>query len=303
MPDVVVIGSVNMDLVVVAPQIPLPGQTVLGGDLATIPGGKGANQAVAAARLGASVAFIGRVGDDAFAQTLRGGLVREGIDCRYLLTTSGVASGVALIVVSKAGQNAICVAGGANRRLSPDDVERAEELVAKARVCVLQLEIPQETAARAIAVAKNNRGEVILDPAPAPDTLSSELLNADIITPNESEVAKLLGETEACGDWGQTAGRLRARGPRAVVLKLGSEGCYLSAPDGDQHIPAHAVKVVDTTAAGDAFTAALAVARAEGRSLGEAAAFANAAGALACTRFGAQPSAPTRAEVEALASR
>ncbi len=300
MPDVVVVGSVNMDLVAVAPHIPHPGQTVLGRDFATIPGGKGANQAVAAARLGARVALVGRVGDDAFGQTLRRGLEAEGVDCRHLLPTPGVASGVALIIVSEAGENAICVAGGANTRLSPEDVEAAAPVIAGAKVCVLQLEIPLPTAVRAAVIARRHGVAVILDPAPAPASLPDELFAVDILTPNESEAARLLGTIATEGGPRAAAERLRARGAGAVVLKLGGNGCYLSAPSVEEHLPAHTVKIVDTTAAGDAFTGGLAAALAEGRALREAVAVANAAGALACTRFGAQPSAPTRAEVQAL---
>ena len=300
MADVVVVGSVNMDLVAVAPHIPQPGQTVLGSDFATIPGGKGANQAVAAARLGAHVALIGRLGDDPFAHTLRRGLEAESVDCRHLLPTPGIASGVALIVVSQDGENAICVAGGANARLSPEDIERAAPAIAGAKVCVLQLEVPLETAACAAAVARRHGVAVILDPAPAPAALPPALFDVDILTPNESEATRLLGMPTLEGGPALVAERLRARGARAVVLKLGGDGCYLSAPGVEERFPAYAVRVVDTTAAGDAFTGALAVAWAEGQPLREAVAFAGAAGALACTRFGAQPSAPTRTEVQAL---
>lgn len=299
-PATVVVGSVNMDLVVTAPAIPTPGQTLLAHGFSTVPGGKGANQAVAAARLGSSTALIGRVGDDAFGAALRRELEESGVDCRHLQVTPGAPSGVALIVVSDTGENAICVVAGANALLTPEDVEAAEPLIAAARVCVLQLEIPLPTAARAAACARRHGVEVVLDPAPAPGALPAELWAADILTPNQSEAARLLGSPRPPEDPAETARQLQARGARSVVLKLGASGAYFRSAAGAGHLPGHRVRVVDTTAAGDAFTAALAVGRAEGRPLPEAVALANAAGALACTRFGAQPSAPRRAEVERL---
>jgi len=298
--DVVVVGSVNMDLVVSAPEIPAPGQTVLGSDFKTISGGKGANQAVAAARLGARVAVVGRVGEDAFGQSLREGFTCASVDCGHLRDTAGVASGVALIVVAESGQNAICVAAGANARVGPDDVERAADLIAKARVCVVQLEIPLETAVRAVAIARRHGVGVVLDPAPAPEALPDELFAVDVLTPNESEAARLLGLEGGAVDPDVIARCLRERGAGAVVLTLGETGCLACDSGGSLRVGAHAVEVVDTTAAGDAFTGALAVALAEGRCLREGVAFANAAGALACTRFGAQPSLPTRPAVVSL---
>ncbi len=296
-PRIVVIGSVNMDLVVAAPAIPAPGQTILGGDFATIPGGKGANQAVAAARLGAAVSCVGRVGDDAFAQVLRKGLRAAGVDDTFLRTTNATASGVALIVVAPGGENAICVAPGANACLTPADIDRAEETIASAQVCLLQLETPAETVAHAAALARQHGVEVILDPAPAPAVLPAALWDVDVLTPNETEAAQLLAGEALPAEPAGVGAALRGRGPRAVVLTLGAAGCYVSEAAGDVALPGHAVPAVDATAAGDAFSAALAVARAEGRSLREAARFANAAGALACTKRGAQPSAPTRDEV------
>lgn len=302
-PEIIVIGSVNMDLVVRAPRIPAPGETILGGRFETIPGGKGANQAVAAARLGGQVAFVGRVGDDAFGRKLRAGLKAAGVDCRFLKTTPKTASGVALIVVSEAGENAICVAGGANTQLTPEDLEAAEPLLAAftGGVCLLQLEIPLPTAQRALEMASTYGLETVLDPAPAPAQAPPELWKADILTPNQGEAAQLLATpaTEAKDPRGAAAA-LRQRGAKTVVLKLGDQGAYLLNKEYSLPLPGHRVSVVDTTAAGDAFTAALAVARAAGKSLPEAVRFANAAGALACTRFGAQPSLPTRTEVEAL---
>jgi len=299
-PDVVVIGSVNMDLVVRAPRIPSPGETLLATDFQTFAGGKGANQAVAAARLGVPTAMVGRVGDDDFGRNLLAGLQAAGVNREYVAITPGTPSGIALITVATGGENSICVVSGANASVSGSDIAAAEPLFARARVCVLQLEIPLETVQCALHAAKAHGIETILDPAPAPAQLPPGLFAVDILTPNETEAAQLLGLPAGPVDPSAAAAALRARGAGSVVLKLGARGCYIDGPDGSAWIAGHDVTVVDTTAAGDAFTAALAVARSGGRTLREAARFANAAGALACTRFGAQPSAPSRAEVETL---
>ncbi len=288
-----------MDLVVTAPAIPRPGQTVLGHTFQTIPGGKGANQAVAAARLGADVALIGRVGDDPYGATLREQLRAASVRDGHLLTTRGVASGVALIVVTPTGENAICVAPGANAHVTPADVVAAEQTIAAAAVCALQLELPLETVLAAADVARSHGVRVVLDPAPAPAILPNALYRVDVLTPNESEALTLMGGASGA-EPPRLAEELRARGARAVVLKLGGRGAFASSPEGGGWVPAHPVRVVDTTAAGDAFTAALAVALAEGRGLTEAVCWANAAGALACTRGGAQPAMPSRDAVEEL---
>lgn len=288
-----------MDLVVTAAAIPRPGQTILGDAFRTIPGGKGANQAVAAARLGADVALVGRVGDDLYGATLREQLRAAGVRDEHLLTTPGAASGVALIVVAASGENAICVAPGANAHVTPADVAAAERAIAAAAVCVLQLELPVGTVLAAADVARNHGVRVVLDPAPAPATLPDALYRVDLLTPNESEALTLMGGASGV-EPPRLAEELRARGARAVVLKLGRRGAFASSPEGVVWVPSHVVPVVDTTAAGDAFTAALAVALAEGRGLTEAVCWANAAGALACTRAGAQPAMPSRAAVEEL---
>ncbi|MBU0641026.1 MAG: ribokinase [Planctomycetes bacterium] len=300
--QILVVGSVNMDLVVSAPRIPRPGETIIGGRFDTFPGGKGANQAVAAARLGADVALVGRVGDDANGRSLRATLQQAGVDCRYVRTTAAAASGVALIVVSEAGENAICVAPGANGQLMPQDIDEAEALLAAARVCIVQLEVPLPTVLRMLELARRHGVETILDPAPVPAQLPDGLLDVDILTPNQSEAAQLL-HTDVAGQTSyMIANQLRARGARAVVLKLGAQGAFVRETQVADHVPAHVVDVVDSTAAGDAFTAALAVGRSAGVALSQAARFANAAGALTCAGRGAQPSLPTRAEVEALLS-
>lgn len=300
-PDIVVIGSANMDLVVRAAHIPRPGETVLGGDFRTVTGGKGANQAVAAARLGARVAFLGRTGDDDFGHALRLGLAAAGIDLTYCQIASGTPSGVALIVVDEGGQNAICVAPGANAALTPADIEVARELLVAARVIVVQLEIPLITAAYAVEFARRLGKAVVLDPAPAPEVVPPMLFDVDVLTPNEIEARTLLAhDVNENSTRVQIAEALRGRGARAVVLKCGASGSWYADDARQGECPAFAVPVVDTTAAGDAFTAALAVGIAEGFGLADATRFANAAGALACTQPGAQPSLPTRAAVERL---
>ena len=298
--EIVVIGSANADLVATSRHIPAPGETVLGDSFRIVAGGKGANQAVAAARLGGRVAFVGRVGDDAFGRTLAQGLQDAHVDCTHLQSTSGVETGVALIVISNAGENAICVVAGANRHLTPADIDAAEETIAAARVCLLQLEIPLETALHTIALARRLGVETILDPAPAPAAAPAGLFHVDILSPNQSEAVQLLGADYAPGDPSDVAQALRQRGGRTIVLKRGADGAYLSSGSIKTSVPGFRVDAVDTTAAGDAFTAALGVARVEGMSLESAVRFANAAGALACTKLGAQPALPARAQVTAL---
>jgi len=300
-PIVAVIGSVNMDLVVRANHVPRPGETVLGHSFATIPGGKGANQAVAVARLGADCRFVARVGNDDFGSRLLNNLRAAGVDCSAVTVTEGTASGVALIVVDDLGENAICVASGANGVLSPEDIDAAEPLIAPAKVWLLQLEIPLETVAHAIRLARRRGAEVIVDcaPAPPPERTPEELFEADILTPNESEAQAITGERSVGKREARlVAAALSARGARKVVLKLGERGALVFDGSRFEHIPAYRIKPVDTTAAGDAFTAALAVCRARGMDLFEAVRYANAAGALACLKFGAQPAMPTAQEVE-----
>ena len=297
---IVVIGSSNMDLVCRVDSRPRPGETVLGGDLMSVPGGKGANQAVAAARLGAEVHFIGRVGDDGFGRQLLAGLRRDKVRTGHTLVSEGVSSGCALIVVDQRGENSIVVAPGANYRVSPADIDAAKELLARASVVVMQLEVPLKTVQYAIGLCRRLGTFTILDPAPVPaDGLPRAFYGVDILTPNQGEAQALLGRPVRGRD-GLAAGRaLRKFGPRAVVMKLGEKGAMI-VRDQAIEVPGYRVKVVDTTAAGDAFTAALAVALSEGRDLPEAVQWANAAGALCCQGFGAQPSLPKRSLVDAL---
>jgi len=300
--DVVVVGSINMDLVVRSDRIPAPGQTVLGRDFATIPGGKGANQAVAVARLGGRCAMVGRVGEDDFGQRLLVGLSGNRVDCGAVIITEGLASGVALIMVGPVGENAICVASGANWRMTPEDLDAAAETIRAARVCLLQLELPVETVAHAIRLAADAGVETILDTAPVPpDGVPSALFAADIVSPNAPEAEAITGET--LRDHRQAkavAAELATRGARHVVLKLGERGAVCFDGEHFQHVPAHRISPVDTTAAGDAFMGALAVARARGEDLCQAVQYANAAGAAACRKFGAQPAMPTPGEVSEL---
>jgi ribokinase len=312
---IIIIGSINMDLVCRMPRMPVAGETILGSDFAAIPGGKGANQAVAAARLalrGTEAHFVGRVGSDDFGKQLLSGLKEHGVRTDHVTVTPG-ASGVAMILVDRGGENSIVVAPGANTRLLPKDIDAARPLIERASVVVMQLEFPLSTVRHAIAMCRRAGVFTILDPAPVPaDGLPRALFGVDLLTPNQQEAGLLLGterlrkavRRKAIADPKQTAAGLLARGASSVVLKLGSRGAMLV--DQSRRIErgrAFKVSVVDTTAAGDAFTGALAVARAEGMSTSQALRFANAAGALACTRLGAQPSLPARDAVEKLIAR
>jgi ribokinase len=296
---ITVVGSLNMDLVARAARIPQPGETIIGRDFHTLPGGKGANQAVAAARLGATVAMVGRVGGDAFARPLLDNLAAAGVDHTFVIQDSGAATGVALIVVDAAGQNSIVVASGANMRLSPADVEGAETAIAAADVLLLQLETSLETVTRAAQIAHARGVTVILNPAPAQPLPPALLSLVDLLVPNESETALLTGlPIDSRARVEAAAGALRASGVGAVILTLGERGALLAQAGGTQAFPAFTVTAVDTTAAGDAFMGGLAVALAEGQSLAESIRWGNAAGALAATQLGAQPSLPTRRAVE-----
>ena len=298
---ITVVGSLNMDLVVRAPRIPQPGETIIGGDFHTVPGGKGANQAVAAARLGAQVSMVGRVGRGAFAGPLLKNLAAAGVEHAFVTQDSEAATGVALIVVDDAGQNSIVVASGANVRLSPTDVDDAGATIAAADALLLQLESPLETVTRAAEVARAKGATVILNPAPARSLPAALLSLVDVLIPNESEAALLTGlpiDNPAEAEAAATA--LRELGVGTVILTLGERGALLAREDGAEVFPAFEVTPVDTTAAGDAFVGGFAVALAGGQPLAEAVRWGNAAGALATTRLGAQPSLPTRQELQAL---
>lgn len=301
MSQIVVVGSSNTDLVIHAPRIPEPGETVSGGEFLIAGGGKGANQAIAVARLGADVTFVARLGDDLFGRRALDALRQEDLDLSYVVVDPAAASGVALIVVGASGENSIAVAPGANDLLSPDDVRRARPALESANTLLVQLETPIETVRTATALAHAAGVRVILNPAPAPpagelDDLMEVLPYVDVLTPNEGE-ARALADTS--GDAEAAARALVARGIAAVVVTLGPDGALIATADDTVHVPAFAIDAADTTGAGDAFNGGLAVALAQGESLVDAVRFANACGALAATRPGAQPSLPTAAEARA----
>ncbi len=302
-PRIVVVGSINMDLVARVARLPRPGETVQGSSFMQVPGGKGANQAVAAARLGADVEMIGRVGDDAFGGQLVESLRGSGVRTDIVQTTANCPSGLALIGVEDSGQNAITVIGGANQYLTPTDIEAHAAAIAAADALLVQLEVPIATVVAAVSVASEHRVLTVLDPAPAPALeLPSELFAVDVLSPNQAEAEALTGvSVTTVADAVLASRKLHERGAPRVVIKLGKQGA-LAGESGSQpiHIPAPPVRVVDTTAAGDAFTAALAIALVEGQSLAAATRFACAAGSLATTRSGAQTAMPSRAEVEAM---
>ena len=295
---IIVVGSVNMDLVVRAPRIPREGESLIGSEFKMVPGGKGANQAVAAARLGSKTYFVGRVGNDMFGTHLRQNLISGGVNTDYLHEDTGP-SGIAMIVLNEAGQNSIVVAPGANGKCQPADLDRLSGLFRTADFLLLQLEIPLETVEAALDKARAAGLCSILDAGPVRDVSSDLVCKADIVSPNETETSALTGiQVTDVSSARDAAGALLDKGAQAVVLKLGDQGAFVATRDIEQHVPGFRVEVVDTTAAGDAFTAALGVSLAEGSALVEAVRFANAAGALAVTQFGAQPSMPTRDAVD-----
>jgi ribokinase len=306
---IVVVGSANMDLVVRGNRLPLPGETVLGGRFYQAPGGKGANQAVAAARVArCPVAFVGAVGEDAFGDQLRSSLLADGIDCRFLFVRKDQPTGVAVIMVDASGQNAISVAPGANSTLSVEEIDQAADaLWDAADVILVSLEIPLEAAERALWRARKAQVTTILNPAPADRAwaVQERLEVVDWLTPNESEAAVLLARPVHSGSsdrpwFAETACALQKLGVKNVCLTCGRHGAALATGTGIEWFDAFAVEAVDTTAAGDAFNGGLAAALAEGRSGAEAVRFASAVAALSVTRPGAQPSMPYRAELAAL---
>ena len=295
MSDILVIGSANMDLVAFADRLPKPGETLLGGAFQSFEGGKGGNQAVAAARAGGKVAFLGRIGQDLFGARLRESLQHNGVDTRLLGEVEG-ASGVA-IIMSGGGNNMIVVAPGANDALTADVIDKGA--FAGIRFVLAQLEIPLAGVIKAARLAREQGAVFILDPAPARALPPDLLKNVDWLTPNESEACLLLGLKEL-GDPKQAARKLKNLGPRGVILKLGGQGAVLLEKDEPVLVPPHTVAVLDTTAAGDAFNGAFAVALSEARSPLEAVKFAMAAAAISVTRHGAQPAIASRAEIDGL---
>ena len=304
MKRILVIGSSNTDMVIRVDRIPRPGETVLGGKFSMTPGGKGANQAVAAARAGGSVALIARVGSDVFGTRALVGFRKEGLDVGHVSRDRQVASGVALIFVDRKAENSIGVASGANSRCSPADIRRAAKAIQSAACILIQLEIPMETVHAAVSLAARSAIPVILNPAPAQRLDAKLLRRVFMITPNEMEAEALTGipaDRPATAE--KAAKRLLRLGVKNVVMTLGSRGALIANAEGVCLVPVFKVQPVDTTAAGDVFNGTLAVALVEGCPLPEAVRFANAAAAISVTRQGAQPSAPTRREIDRLISR
>jgi ribokinase len=303
---IVIIGSINMDLVLNVPRMPHPGETLSGGRFQTISGGKGANQAVACARLSADdvkVAMVACLGDDAFGTELRAALRNDGIDDSHVSTISGEASGVASILVDASGQNSIVLAAGANDALSPAHIDAARGLIEQARIVVLQLETPLATVRHAIGLAHQLGKTVVLNPAPAQALPADLLAQVEYLIPNEIEAAMLAGLNAASLDNDAAieaaVAKLRADGSSNVLVTLGKKGVYAALSSGSVHFAAQPTKAVDTTAAGDTFIGGFVAALAEGRSEADAIAFGQCAAALSVARVGAQTSIPYRRELEA----
>ncbi len=302
--SIVVIGSSNTDMIIKMPRIPKPGETILGGKFNTAAGGKGANQAVAAARAGGDVTFVARVGNDMFGRQAKEGFKKDNINVDHVLTDTEEPSGVALIFVDDKGENSIAVASGANAQLSVKDVENAQDAILSADVLLMQLETPIETIRTAAGIAQDRGVKIILNPAPA-QLLDNELLSMlDILTPNETEAELLTGIKVTDITSAQKAGNiLLEKGLDIVIITLGSQGALLVTDEETELISGFKVDTMDTTAAGDTFNGALAVGLAEGKELKESIRFANAAAALSVTKLGAQPSAPSRNDIEKMLIR
>lgn len=300
--SIVVVGSSNTDMVIKLDHIPRPGETILGGEFVMAAGGKGANQAVAAARAGGDVTFVARVGRDMFGDQAVAGFQKDGICVDHVLRDKASPSGVALIFVARDGENSIAVASGANGNLSPADVRKARQAIASASVLVMQLETPLPTVQAAAEIAAKAGVPVILNPAPA-CPLPDELLRlVSILTPNETE-AELLTGIQVTDDASaeRAADSLLARGIKTVIITLGPRGAFVASEEFWALVPGFEVQAVDTTAAGDVFNGELAVALARQQPLAEAVRFASAAAAISVTRMGAQPSAPKCKEIKKLA--
>lgn len=297
---VVVIGSLNMDLVTRAARLPRGGETLIGESFTTVPGGKGANQAVAAARLGAQVSMVGCVGGDAYGDQLRGALLADGIDCQAVSTVEG-ASGVALIVVDDNSQNAIVIVAGANGALTPHVIDQFDSVLQTADVIICQLEVPDATVGHALKRGRELGKTVILNPAPASRPLPADWYAAiDYLIPNESEASALSGlPVDSLASAETAATRLIAMGAGKVIITLGAQGSLFADGQRFEHFPAAKVKAVDTTAAGDTFVGGFAAALANGKSEAEAIRFGQVAAALSVTRAGAQPSIPALNDVQA----
>ncbi len=303
-PKILVIGSSNMDLIVHAPRLPRPGETISEGSFSHAPGGKGANQAVAAARAGGEVTFIGRVGKDSFGAQAFERLTTEGVNVEGVRRSPRRPTGVALIVVGENGENSIAVAPGANATVTAADIHEASPAFPEAGVLLIQMEIPARAVEAAARKAARQGIPVILNPAPAGRVTDQLLRHVSILTPNEAEAAALTGlSVDGVAGARRAAEQLCRRGPKAVIITLGARGALVWENASGVPMPGHDVEPVDTTAAGDIFNGALAVALGEGRPLVEAARFANAAAAISVTRCGGQASAPKRAEIESFLAR
>ncbi|HGY5235989.1 TPA: ribokinase [Aeromonas salmonicida subsp. pectinolytica] len=295
----VVLGSVNADHVLRVPHFPRPGETLTGRSYQVVPGGKGANQAVAAARLGAPVSFIARIGDDAIGQQMRQGFEQDGIDVSAVELDETLPTGIAIIYVSDEGENSIGISAEANGALSPAMVKRHEAMIADAHTLLLQLEVPLESVFEAAKLARSHGTRVVLNPAPARPLPAELLALVDLITPNQTEAELLTGvkvSDEASA--AQAAARFHQMGISDVMITLGSQGVYCSNARQQQLIPGFRVEAVDTTAAGDTFNGALLAAELAGADFNAAVRFAHGAAALSVTKFGAQSSIPSKVEVD-----
>ncbi len=298
--SIVVVGSSNTDLIVTAPRIPSPGETVIGDSFSTAAGGKGANQAVAAARLGGEVTFIGRIGADPYGDTSVANLTSENIDIDHIVRDADLPSGIALITVDARGENSIVVASGSNMAMSYPDVHCAAKAIERARIVLLQLEIPMLIVEEVADMARKSGAMVILNPAPAADLSDKLLRNVHILIPNASEASMLSGTPVTDEQSAARAAKvLRNRGVETVIVTLGDRGAITVDGEVIRHFPAYQVTPTDTTAAGDAFCGALAVGIAEGLDVTAAIKFATKAAALSTLKKGAQPSLPRRAELDA----
>ncbi len=299
MADIVVVGSLNADLVMRAPRFPKPGETIQGDDLATVPGGKGANQAVAAARLGAGVAMVGCVGADAFGTMLIENLKQNHVDAKRVLRDGSAATGTAIIIIDSNGENSIVLSPGANGRMKSGDV--APDALAGAKLLLLQFEIPMETVVHAARLAKERKVKVVVNPAPAHELPDELLQYADYLLPNETELALLTGkDTRDKASLEAAARSLVERGIPNVIVTLGGRGALITTRLRKRYVPPYKVRPVDTTGAGDAFIGGMAYALVNRKSLKDAVQYGCACGALATTKFGAQPSLPTADEVKHL---
>jgi ribokinase len=301
---ILVVGSSNTDMIITLDRLPKPGETLMGRRFVTAAGGKGANQAVGAARAGGRVTLVARLGRDMFGDQALAGFIKDGINTDFIQRDRDLPSGAALIFVAKAGENCIAVASGANGKLCPADVRRARPAFAHAAVLLTQLETPLPTVQAAVDLAAACGMRVILNPAPARPLPDRLLRRVFLITPNETEAGLLTGiRVDGAAAAARAADKLLARGVQAVIITLGAKGAFAAYQGRRQLVPGFKMKAVDTTAAGDVFNGALAVALAEGQPMAQAIRFANAAAAISVTRLGAQPSAPKRGEIMRLLAK